>query len=142
MTNSIRFEVEPFEGAMSIVPFVDGNSFPAMVAAFEKKHGYSPAGGYGGIIPAHLDLGDLESHFLGTGKWPRSDATWLLGCDCGEVGCWPLEADVDSDDTSVSWTRFRQPFRPDRDYEGFGPFMFDRQEYVSTLSEVISTIGS
>jgi hypothetical protein len=36
----------------------------------------------------------------------------LLGCDCGEVGCWPLESPVLVDDGPVTWRGFTQPFRP------------------------------
>jgi hypothetical protein len=30
----------------------------------------------------------------------------LLGCDCGEVGCWPLEARIIADAETVIWTGF------------------------------------
>ncbi|VTR76625.1 hypothetical protein [Cellulomonas hominis] len=78
-----------------------------------SERGFAPAGEYAGLVPARL---------------------WLLGCDCGEVGCWPLEADVVLTDHQVTWSGFAQPHRPAWSYAGVGPFVFDRRQYEDAVA--------
>jgi hypothetical protein len=94
----------------------------------------SPAGGvYGGLIPAFFRFGRLADHFLG--RWPGRSGSKppLLGCQCGEWGCWPLLARIRAVADSVIWDQFEQPHRPSRDYGAFGPFTFERQQYERAL---------
>ncbi|WP_049797412.1 hypothetical protein [Kribbella flavida] len=64
------------------------------------------------------------------------DRSALLGCDCGELGCWSLECRVQTDEQYVTWLGFSQPHRPQRDYDGFGPFTFRRTQYERALQDV------
>jgi hypothetical protein len=75
-------------------------------------------------------LGDFEpnSYFAKIGS------VYLLGCDCGEVGCWPLSAHIETEGESVKWTTFQQPHRSQRDYSAFGPFIFDADLYRRTVA--------
>ena len=59
----------------------------------------------------------------------------LLGCGCGEWGCWPLTAVVEVDDEQVRWSEFRNGHR-DWDLRGLGPFVFERSQYVAALSSM------
>ena len=65
---------------------------------------------------------------------------WLLGCDCGEAGCWPLEDRIVRSDRQITWEQFKQPFRPERDYSSFGPFRFDIEQYRGSLAELGSKL--
>jgi hypothetical protein len=127
------------EGAREVVPFVDGTSLVELVGSFERQRGLSPAGGYAGIIPAHFNFGDLTRYYLGVEnqRWPRAGTVWLLGCDCGEVGCWPLEARIERTDEHVKWSGFRQPFRTQWRYDDFGPFTFERGQYDAAVTEAV-----
>jgi hypothetical protein len=58
--------------------------------------------------------------------------TILLGCVCGEPSCWPLTAQVEVGDATVTWTGFRTGHR-DWDLSGLGPFVFDRHQYETAL---------
>jgi len=40
------------------------------------------------------------------------------------------------DDDLVTWRGFIQPFRPQRDYGTFGPFVFRRSQYEHAVREV------
>jgi hypothetical protein len=62
-----------------------------------------------------------------------SDETVLLGCDCGDWGCWPLFAKVDVSESTVTWQAFRNGHRPAWDLSGLGPFEFERGQYESAL---------
>jgi hypothetical protein len=64
------------------------------------------------------------------------EKTALLGCGCGEVGCSPLMARITVTDDTVTWDEFEQPTRPGWDYDGFGPFTFDRAQYEQALMAI------
>jgi hypothetical protein len=67
---------------------------------------------------------------------------YLLGCQCGEVGCWPLAARIVKTGNTMVWDMFRQEHRPDRDYSSFGPFTFDAEQYKTVINEIASQFGS
>ena len=96
------------------------------------------AGAYAGL-PSWALRGKLRQHFLGGPEshmfcGPR-DKTVLLGCECGEPGCWPLMAQVEVGPSEVTWTDFEQPHRRGRwRYDGLGPFTFDRKQYEDELA--------
>ncbi len=128
----ICFERRPFEAAATeLVAVVDGISLVDLVRPFEVGSGYQPAGGYRGLVPDYFDFGDLARCLAGEQTpWPGSQVP-LLGCDCGEWGCWPLIATVVDADGLVEWSTFRQPYRLTWDYSGFGPFRFTETDYRS-----------
>lgn len=92
------------------------------------------AGAYSGLT--HLDAVCWPSrHFLGA---PALSATAdgdtvLLGCGCGDWGCWPLSAEVHVAAETVVWREFRNGHRPAWDLSRLGPFEFDRDQYESAL---------
>jgi hypothetical protein len=61
---------------------------------------------------------------------------YVLGRECGEVGCWPLCCRVELAAEVVVWKHFEQPHRPDRDYSSFGPFAFLRDSYQRAGSKL------
>jgi hypothetical protein len=138
------FEVDRLNGAGALVPLVDGQSLIDLVAAFEAGKGYVPSGGYAGLVPAHFNFGDLALYYLGAKQqpWPKAGRAWLLGCDCGEVGCWPLEAAISRVDGAVVWSDFMQPHRPERDYGEFGPFEFEHQQYQAAVHDAVAAIAA
>lgn len=125
-----------------MVPVVNGRTLMDLVTEFEVTRNYEPPGGYGGLVPAFFNFGDLRAYLLGldNGQWPRPGTAWLLGCDCREVGCRPLEAKVDAGPTCVVWSNFSQPFRLGRDYGGFGPFVFDREQYEAAVGDAVARL--
>jgi hypothetical protein len=112
-----------------------------MISKFEVRHGFNdPAGGYGGIIPSFFRFGPLDLHFLGKSPHRTAEETIVLGCECGEVGCWPLECKVNVDDNFVTWNGFRQPYRALRDYTQFGPFVFPLGQYQDAVAKLSSAL--
>lgn len=68
---------------------------------------------------------------------PEHRAT-ILGCRCGEIGCWPLQATVTLAEGTVTWSDFFQPFRPESTlYQDFGPYIFDRIQYETEVRRAI-----
>jgi hypothetical protein len=140
--NLLTFRVAPMDDKPNapgvITPYIDGRSLVDLAGEFEAAAAYKPAGGYSGIVPAYFKFGPLETYYLGTNarQWPKAGTAWLLGCDCGEVGCWPLAARVVATQDQVSWSGFSQPHRPQWDYSAFGPFTFDRAAYDLAVAEL------
>lgn len=129
--NRIDFAVEfrPDLEVRELLPLVDNASLVELVQRFEENRNFDVAGGYGGLIPEFYRYGSLFDYLLGTSfKWPGNEI-FLLACDCGELGCWPLKCRVSVREDIVVWDEFSQPYRPERDYREFGPFHFDVSEY-------------
>jgi len=142
---SIDLVVRPLELSRSrppdcIVPFIDDHDLVELVTEFEEARGYEPAGGYDGIVPAHYAFGPLPPYYLGRPDGASRREIFVLGCSCGELGCWPLEVRVDLRRDTVVWSAFRQPHRPDRSYDGFGPFTFDRRRYEAVVVDIAASL--
>lgn len=123
---------------------VNGVELPELVREAELPSARSNdeedmAGNYIGLVAGYMRI-DLAGQFLGGQGTPMFDGsrekTQLLGCGCGEVGCSPLMARVTVTDETVIWEEFEQPTRPDWDYDGFGPFTFDRAQYEQALMAI------
>jgi hypothetical protein len=145
--NLIFFQISPADDPnRQVVPVIDAVSLSDRVTAFETARGYTdPAGGYGGIVPAFMNYGPLDDYFLGRGVSPcrQDDGTqYLLGCECGEVGCWPLMGRIVVTEASYRWECFGNPFREARDYSDFGPFVFERAAYEAAVARLVTEIGA
>jgi hypothetical protein len=105
---------------------------------FAEREG-SPdiAGAYAGLERRLLD--SVDDHYHGAPGsdlvcGPR-DKTVLLGCDCGEPGCWPLMARIEVEHDTVAWEDFTQPHRDERwSYDAMRPLRFDRRQYDEALA--------
>ncbi|QOY86994.1 hypothetical protein IRI77_30135 [Paludibaculum fermentans] len=126
----------PEQLELAVVPVIDGLLLADLVTEFEARFGYQPAGGYGGVVFAFGSIDPLDN-FLGI-----SSETFLLGCDCGELGCWPLCCCVRHEGEMTEWTNFSQPHRPDRDYSAFGPFRFEGRQYREAISSLSAQLAS
>ena len=114
----------------SAMPVVDGEAFLRLAADYETEHGFDCAGAYG-ALDLRMWTHKLDVHF-GVRKTRKRVA--LLDCDCGGSGCWPLEATIRRKRDSVIWEAFENPFRPERDYSKFGPFVFDPAQYADAVT--------
>jgi hypothetical protein len=125
----------PF-GGFGVRLLIDGRDLVDLVRDYERAFAGDLAGSYG-LLPA-ADTLPPAGHFLGVSEpyySGESGRTLLLACECGEPGCWPLEASIRTDDRTVTWTEFKQPHRPQWSYDGFGPFVFDRAAYEVALAK-------
>ncbi|MFF9135684.1 hypothetical protein ACF1AY_35015 [Streptomyces sp. NPDC014776] len=144
-SNEIRFDRQQREdrGVLEIVLRIDGKLLTELIDRFELDAGMQPAGdAYGGLIPEFFRFGPLEDHFHGRSTNAMGPKTPLLGCECGEWGCWPLMARITAPPKLVTWDSFEQPYRKARDYTGFGPFQFDRHQYDDALRALSAVTGS
>jgi len=60
----------------------------------------------------------------------------VLGCECGIVDCWPFLTRILVGEETVTWSDFKQPFRPKWSYAALGTFTFDRAQYLSELAKI------
>jgi hypothetical protein len=127
-------------GATAITPCIDGTTLSDLASAYEIARGYDdPAGGYGGLVPDYMRYGPMDDYFLGRGTSPcrQEDGTqYMLGCQCGEVGCWPLIGQIVELPGAYEWRNFYNPCRTARDYRGLGPFRFGASAYVQAVSQM------
>lgn len=147
MFNTISFQCMRSDNqALRVVPFVDGVSLCDLVAAFETAKAYDDsAGRYGGIVPEYMRYGPLDDYFLARGiSVCRQDngAQYMLGCTCGEVGCWPLMGRITALETAYRWDQFGNPYRDARDYSDFGPFLFERSVYEAEVARLASNVAA
>jgi len=146
--STVSFHVEKFKNGIDppwvVTPAIDGQPLTELIEAYEKARQYEPAGSYGGLIPQYFKYGPLDRYFMGEvqakDRW--ANGIWLLGCDCGEVGCWPLECRVRRDGEMITWEAFSQPYRQDRDYSEFGPFVFHVDQYRNTVNDLVTRLDS
>ncbi|MDQ6606554.1 MAG: hypothetical protein M3Z06_08420 [Actinomycetota bacterium] len=141
MANAITFDIERRVddlGQLEFVPVVDGVNLTDRIHSFEREAGMETRErSYGGLIPAFFRFGPALDHYLAGTAAAGEGRIVLLGCgDCGEWGCWPLTAELVVAGETVTWQGFLQPHRPDRDYSGFGPFVFERSEYARAVAAV------
>ena len=142
--NRIAFRIVPSphacgSGEVSIA--IDGRDLRDLVAGVEREpaaaEGFrSLAGRYAGLAADERVL-PPSRHFLGTVASRFDDVRSkvpIIGCECGEIGCWPLPCRIRIDDSKVEWSDFEQPHRRGLwDYTGLGPFTFDRLQFDEAL---------
>src|SRR5262249_52407636 len=118
--------------ARELLPYVDNVSLVDLISGYEHAAGYDVPGTYAGIVLDHFNFGDLNTYLTGephSSYWAKRGVIALLGCDCGEVACWPLEARVLVADGWVTGRGSPQPSPPERDYGTFGPLVSRRSQY-------------
>jgi hypothetical protein len=126
-------------GDIEVMPRIDGRDLTDLVHEFERERGWiADAAAYGGLIPAWFEFGPMDLHFLGRGAWLSQGLVPVLGCECGEWGCWPLHVRIVENAHTVTWSEFAH-LGLERDYTGLGPFQFDREAYVHALAVLVES---
>ncbi|MEV6671749.1 hypothetical protein [Streptomyces sp. NPDC051162] len=114
--NEIQFD-HHFDDDGEVVPRIDGIPLTELIDKFETGARMQPAGNaYGGLIPQDYRFGSVEDHFHGWSTDAMGSKTPVLGCSCGEWGCWPLMTRITTTADAVTWDSFEQPYRTARDY--------------------------
>jgi hypothetical protein len=132
-------------GATAVMPCIDGTTLSDLTSAYEIARGFDdPGGGYGGLVPDYMRYGPMNDYFLGRGTSPcrQEDGTqYMLGCQCGEVGCWPLMGRIVALPGEYEWRDFYNPCRKARDYRGLGPFRFEASAYVGAVAQMMKELA-
>ena len=143
--DTIRFEIgkreDPSDGVVDAVNiFVNGRNLVDIVRevelTFRAREGRPHlAGRYVGLppqdifLPSPRLLGEPATFY--DHDYPGKIA--VLGCGCGDVGCWPMLVEISLRDDVEVWSGFEQPHRSAWRYDEIGPFVFDRARYLSAL---------
>jgi hypothetical protein len=110
--------------------------------SFATREGHPRIAGAYSSLPAHRVFFPSR-HFLGEPEPSYSDGagrTYVLECECGEPGCWPLAVRIEVREREVVWSDFQQPHRGPQSkagewrYDALLSFTFDRQLYEQALS--------
>jgi hypothetical protein len=126
------------ETVSRVVVSVDGLPLEELVRPVELP--FAAAEGRPDLAGQYQALDDSRvcwpsRHFLGEPYLSETDEgdTVLMGCICGDPGCWPLSTDVEVGEETVTWSRFRNVHRPNWDLTRLGPFVFERSQYEAAL---------
>ena len=107
--------------------WIDGRDLRELVRPLESPHAATRglpelAASYGGMCPD--EWGDPMKD--------ESGRVAVLGCECGETGCWPLFARITRTAETVVWNDFDGPVTGAA-YERLGPFTFAREPYEAAI---------
>jgi hypothetical protein len=147
--DKIEFVSRPYregERESGIQIKINGRDLVDLVRAVEspfasREGARAIAGAYAGLPPDENTC-PPSRHFFGqplAELYRYGPKTQVLGCECGEVGCWPLLCLIEVSQSRVTWSQFEQPHRRNAgkqsawSYEKLGPFEFDRDEYEQAL---------
>jgi aminoglycoside 3-N-acetyltransferase len=123
LTSKLGFDVDEQHFR---IPRIDERSLLELVREYETAQGFDCPGAYSGLYTE-----ELHEEVANCGE-----SQTLLGCDCGTRECWPLTCRITRTSDWVVWDEFKQPFRPERDYSGLGPFAFDAREYDEAIQDL------
>ena len=124
----------------TVIPFVNGVSLIELARQVELGPATADgrpdlAGIYAGLAVEGMTPRQWAGLYLDDGAetWFGDGDSCLLGCSCGDTGCWPLTAHVVVEDDTVTWSHFRTGHR-DWDLGALGPFVFERAAYEAALA--------
>ena len=146
--DTLRLEIgkrdDPVDGAVDAVSvFVNGRNLVDILREVEMPFAVREgkpalAGSYVGLppedvfLPSPRLLGEPTTYYdhdSPEGKFA------VLGCICGEPGCWPFRVEITLRDDVVIWSGFEQPHRSAWRYDKMRPLVFDRAQYLAALSQ-------
>jgi hypothetical protein len=127
---------DPVDEWADVAIYIDGVSLIDLVKQYEEARDYIPAGGYGW---SPVRWAPPESrHFFGDSTCGGKSLLLVCGCQC--LGCWDFNGRIVMTPEYAEWTDFEQVHRTRGspggywDYNGFGPFRFDRRQYEAALA--------
>lgn len=134
---SVHAKVGTGTAVPAIVPHLQGVALTDLLRRVElpsaRREG-SPdlAGSYAG--PTDDQVRWPSRHYLGEPvlTWFGDGDTVLLGCACGEWGCWPFTAVVTVEEDVVTWSSYRTGHRDWR-YGDLWDLVFDRAQYEQAV---------
>ena len=146
--DEIHFEIgerdDPADGIVEAVSIlINGRDLVQIVGEMESSFAARDgnpdlAGSYAGLppnevfLPSRRFLGKPETYYDNDGP---DDKLAVLGCGCGEVGCWPLLVRITLREETVIWSDSEQPHRRHWRHDGLGPFVFDCSRYLDALRQ-------
>jgi hypothetical protein len=152
--DTLRFEIgkrdDPGNGVVDAVDvFVDGRNLVDILREvellFATREGKPDlAGRYVGLPPEDIFLPSPRLLGEPTTYYDHDSPDGkiaVLGCVCGEPGCWPFRVKITFQDDVVIWSGFEQPHRAGYEkvsawrYDEMQPLVFDRTQYLSALNQ-------
>jgi hypothetical protein len=144
--DTIRFEIgkreDPADGLVDAVNvFVNGRNLVDVLREvelpFRAREGKPDlASRYVGLPPEEIFLPSPRLLGEPTTYYDHDSVEGkiaVLGCGCGDVGCWPFRVKITLREDVVIWDGFEQPHRRAWRYDEMRPFVFDRAQYLSAL---------
>lgn len=83
-------------------------------------------------------FGPIASMFRLEPDDPHHGKTCVLGCDCGDPGCWPLVVRITRKASLIGWSEFSQ-FHREWGY-GLGPYEFNAGAYDQEFQRISAAV--
>ena len=138
----LRTEALGVGEVVTVTPYVDGVSLVERARRVEARQAGKErdlAGSYAGLVVGRARWQDWYSG-VRPQVWFGDGDSCLLGCGCGDTGCWPLTARVTVGVKTVVWAGFRTGHR-EWDLSALGPFTFARGAYEAALAAPTAAAG-
>ncbi len=136
----VRTEALGIGEVNTVTPDVNGTSLIELARQVElgpatDEREPDMAGAYAGLVVGAMERVDWAHWYLNDHpqSWFGDGDSCLLGCICGDTGCWPLSAKVTMPRGQVMWSKFRTGHRS-WDLRALGPFIFHRDQYKAALA--------
>ncbi len=132
----VQQRLEHLGSRPALVPHLSGTPLPDLLRRVElpsaRRDGQPElAGSYAGLLGDEVRW--PSRHYLGEPVLTCGDGgTVLLGCRCGDWGCWPFSAVVAVGPDVVTWSGYRHGHR-DWDYDDLHDLVFDRAQYEDAV---------
>jgi len=133
--NEIELRPAPADGGAGLLVqvLIDGRDLLDRVKEVELPQATADgqpdlAGSYQGLTPEQWEA--LPEQY-GDGR------AAVLGCICGEVGCWPFRVRITWRSDTVTWSDFQQQNRG-WSHETLGPFVFAREQYEAAVARAVA----
>jgi hypothetical protein len=128
---------------------IDGRPLLELVRDAESRFDSQFAGRYAATPLDYLGLvalrDDGRSVYAGPGAFGGREGVPILVCDCGQAGCWALDADIYIQEETVLWACLSSTLSrryADADYKSIDPLVFERQAYFEEVARLAPAIGS
>jgi hypothetical protein len=133
--------------------YINNENLIDILKDYEKQFGENNPGKYDGICIYYFDDIDIIKHFMGEADKKNilnyTGKTQILGCTCGEPGCWPFLIKINISGNVIIWNEYEQPFRSKKrcgekywNYSNLKALKFNRVEYENKLKNISAEINN
>jgi len=134
MPSSITFQPDDWGVALAVI---DGTPITKMIADYEANHVFDNKTGPDSSddVPLGAEHINADGTVADLPLISRDKAVVLV-CNCGYSACSATTVDMELTDDQVIWSNLRTWISSDQPYPNFGPWIFDRAQYLAACQDL------